>query len=123
MAHILVIDNEPHIRNILEKLLSRDGHCVDTAENGLIGCKQSELFAYDLVITDVVMPERDGFEVIREFSKKTPGTPIIVISGGSAKIDRDDLLAMARHMPVSRVVPKPINFEKLSTIVRELLDI
>ena len=123
MAHILVIDDEPHIRNILEKLLSRDGHSVDTAENGLIGCKQSELFSYDLVITDMVMPERDGFEVIREFSKKSPGTPIIVISGGSAKIDRDNLLSMARHMPVSRVLSKPINFEELSAVVRDLLDI
>lgn len=121
MAHILVIDDEPHIRTILEKLLSRDGHQVDTAENGLIGCKQGNLFSYDLVITDMVMPEKDGFEVIREFSKQLPPPPIIVITGGSERVDRGYLLSMARLLPVSRVLSKPINYEELSSIVCEVL--
>lgn len=121
MAHILVIDDEPHIRIILDKLLSRDGHQVDTAENGLLGCKQGSLFPYDLVITDMVMPERDGFEVIKEFSKKLPPPSIIVITGGSERVDRGYLISMARLLPVSRVVSKPINYEELSAIVCEVL--
>lgn len=123
MAHILVIDDEPHIRNILEKLLTRDGHRVDTAENGLIGCCHCALFSYDLVITDMIMPERDGFEVIVECSKMKPKPPIIVISGGSARLGRDYLLSLASLLPVSRVVPKPLNFEELSDIVRGVLEI
>jgi len=121
MAHILVIDDEPHIRNILEKLLSRDGHRVDTAENGLIVGKLGKQFSYDLVITDLVMPEIDGFEVINEIKQMTPQIPIIVITGGSARLDRDYLLSMARLMPVCRVVAKPINFDEFCVIVQEVL--
>lgn len=123
MAHILVIDDEPHIRNILEKLLTRDGHKVDTAENGLIGCDQCALLSYDLVITDIVMPERDGFDVIKECCKMMPPPPVIVISGGSARLDRDYLLSIAKLLPVSKVVSKPVNFEELSAVVREVLEI
>ncbi len=64
MARILVIDDDVHIRSLIETHLQFDGYDVDTAENGKVGLKLVGLHQYDLVITDVVMPEQDGLEVV-----------------------------------------------------------
>ena len=56
MSHILVIDDAPHIRDVVTEFLILEGHTVDTADNGKKGLKLFELNHYDLVITDVVMP-------------------------------------------------------------------
>ena len=121
MARILVIDDEPQIRLILENILTRDGHQVDLAENGKIGLKMFEINAYDLLITDIVMPEQDGIEVIMAISKKTPRLKVIAISGGSLRLDQDNLLLIARALRVQEVLKKPINYELLLTTVHNVL--
>jgi DNA-binding response OmpR family regulator len=117
MAHILIIDDEPHILTVLQKLLTLKGHLVDTAENGDTGCNMCEMFSYDLVITDIIMPERDGFEVIRELNQKAPRTRIIAISGGTARLGCDALLATAALMPRCHVLSKPLDFTVLLDFV------
>jgi DNA-binding response OmpR family regulator len=121
VAHILVIDDEPNICEILTKILERDGHSVDTAGDGKVGMALFECNSYDLVITDIVMPERDGLEVIRALAGKLPRTKLIAITGGTPRLDRDYLLSMAKVMRVDRVFSKPIDFELLKNGVNELL--
>jgi DNA-binding response OmpR family regulator len=115
MAHILVIDDDKGILSIIVELLTLSGHRVDVAENGRIGLKLAGINRYDLIITDVVMPELDGFDVL--MALKESATDV----GGSAKLNADHLLRMAGHMGAVRVLRKPLDFTKLLHTVTEIL--
>ena len=123
MAHILVIDDEADIRFILKTFFTGDGHLVDTAEDGKAGMKLVELNKFDLIITDVIMPNMDGLEVITEIKRKSPESRVIVMTGGTVKVDRELLLSTAKAMRAHRVVAKPLDLKELRTIVNELLAI
>jgi CheY-like chemotaxis protein len=121
MARILLIDDQEHIRNIIKQILLIDGYEVDTAENGKAGLKMVQLHCYDLVITDIFMPEQDGLEVIMELRQQFPDIRIIVMTGGGAKLDIAHLLKMSKYMGADRLFPKPIDFVKLRAAVKEVL--
>jgi two-component system response regulator FlrC len=78
---ILVVDDEPNMRNALFEALTRQGHAVDLAENGLEALEKFRANSFDLVITDVRMPRVDGMEVLREIKKSSVDTPVVVVSG------------------------------------------
>ena len=82
MARILIIDDEPTILLMLKKMLERSGYVVDMAINGKEGMELFAKFPADLIITDIVMPEKEGLETIREIKKDHPHVKIIAISGG-----------------------------------------
>jgi len=121
MARILVIDDQENIRNVLKKLLLLDGYEVDIAKDGKAGLKMVRLDGYDLVITDICMPEQDGLEVIMELKQQFPDIRIIVMTGGGAKLDIGHLLKMSKYMGADRVFPKPLDFMELKAAVSELL--
>ena len=121
MSHILVIDDAPHIRTVITEYLLLEGHTVDSAENGKEGLKLIDLNHYDLVITDVVMPEKDGFEVLTALKRKGSTVRIIVMTGGAARLDPQLLLETAKAMGADRVLPKPLDFWKLQIAVKEVL--
>ena len=121
MSHILVIDDAPHIRTVLTEYLLLEGHTVDSAGNGNEGLRLFGLNHYDLVITDVVMPEKDGLEVLTALKQKVSAVRIIVMSGGAARLDPQLLLTTAQAMGADRVIPKPIDFWKLQIAVKEVL--
>ena len=123
MARILVIDDEPHIRILIESFLIQDGHQVDQAKNGTEGLKLIERNSYDLVITDVVMPEKDGLEVLMGLKGHVPRMRIIVMSGGGDRLNIQELLNMAKLMGADRVLPKPLDFTALQAVVKEVLEI
>ena len=122
MAHILLIDDEQNLREVLQKILTAEGHTVNVAENGKIGVNLFDNDTYDLVITDIIMPEQDGYEVINAIRKKSPDTKIIAVSGGSRRIDVNDLMPTARCLGAQEVLAKPLNYEALKVIVRKLLE-
>jgi DNA-binding NtrC family response regulator len=121
MAHILVIDDEADVRFILTQTLTADGHTVDTAENGKIAMKLAECNTYDIIITDLLMPEMDGLEVISAVSKKLLQTRIIVMTGGSARVNADVLINIAQAMKAHKVIAKPLDLKVLRSAVSELL--
>ena len=121
MARILVIDDEPHIRTIIEAHLLRDGHEVDQAKNGKDGLIQAGLKVYDLVISDIMMLKMDGFEVVTGLKKNSPHVRIIVMSGGVVGLDIPYLLKMAQLMGADRVLSKPLDFRKLQNTVKDVL--
>jgi DNA-binding response OmpR family regulator len=122
MAHILVIDDDKSILSVIVELLTLSGHRVDVAENGKIGLKLAGLNRYDLIITDVVMPELDGFDVLMALKESATDVGIIVMSGGSTKLDADQLLRMAGHMGAVKVLRKPLDFTQLLNTVTEILN-
>jgi DNA-binding response OmpR family regulator len=121
MARILVIDDDPNIRLLVGKFLTMDGHEVDLAENGAVGLKMARLHQYDLVITDVIMPEQDGLEVVMQIKQLCPLVRIIVMTGGGAEFSIDELLTMTKLLKADRGLSKPLDFEKLPLVVREVL--
>ena len=121
MARILVIEDDDSIRELIEKFMLLDGHEVETAENGAVGLKMIGSRQYDLLITDIVMPEQDGIGVLMELRLKSSKIKTIVITGGSLKLQMHDLMLTARAMKADRVLQKPLDFENLSLTVTELL--
>ncbi len=123
MARILVIDDELHIRTLVKAFLIQDGHEVDLAENGKEGLKLIGLNRYDLLITDIVMPEQDGLGVLMELKGQVPRIRVIVMSGGGERFNIHNYLNLARLMGADLLLPKPLDFEKLREAVREVLEL
>ena len=122
MAKILVIDDQEHIRKILRAFLAIEHHEVDLAESGKNAMKLTELNSYDLVITDVVMPDYDGFDIIKALKRFYPEVKVIAITGGGGKHDIGELLDECDLLGADRALPKPLDFHKLQAVVREVLD-
>lgn len=86
MAKILVIDDERAIRNTLKEILEFEGYAVDVAENGRVGLDMALATKYDLIYTDIKMPEMDGMEVLQAYRKNiqeqgSEEAPVVMISG------------------------------------------
>ena len=121
MAHILVIDDEADIRIILERFFKMEGHTVDTAGDGKAAMRLLKLNQYDLVTTDVMMPEMDGLELITAIRKEFSDMRIIAMTGGAAYVDRNLMLTTAKAMRADKVVAKPLDIRVLKIAVDELL--
>ena len=119
-ARILLFEDEPELRSALRDLLRMEGYDVQTASDGRLGLKLYDESPFDLVITDVLMPEMDGLEVIRVLCKGSSPPLIIAMSGGGS---RDlDFLVEATEFGATRTLSKPFRLEDLVTLVNDLLN-
>jgi len=82
MARILLIDDDPLVRNILRQILELDGHMVVDAANGAVAMQRWSEQPADLIVTDILMPEKDGLEVIRELRRQCPQLKVIAVDHG-----------------------------------------
>jgi CheY-like chemotaxis protein len=110
---ILIADDEEGIRHLLSHWLEGRGHTVVTVSSAREASRLLRKQPFDLVITDVVMPDGDGFELIAAFRKAQPQTRIIAISGGGKYLEGNDCLRMARGLGAHAVVMKPFTQEQL----------
>lgn len=122
MARILIIDDDPLVRQVLRDWLEPRGYEVVEAENGNVGLKLFKEKPAELVITDIVMPDKEGIETIRELRRDFPEVKIIAVSGGGQLMPGATCLTLAEGLGVERTLAKPVNFTELSETVRELLD-
>jgi CheY-like chemotaxis protein len=120
MAHLLVIDDNPEFREILRRHLEANGHSVTLAMNGEQGLGLLGQGDFDIVLTDILMPQRDGVEVLREAKRRWPDLPVIAISGGGW-IGANELLGMAEKLGADKVLQKPVRREDLIQAVDEAL--
>jgi len=121
MAKILVFDDEPSILLMIKKMLEKAGHEVDIALNGKDGMELFEKNKPDLVITDIIMPIKEGLETILELRKKHPGLKIIAISGGG-RISPDGYLPGAKLLGADMVFQKPLVQKEFMEAVSMLLN-
>jgi DNA-binding response OmpR family regulator len=125
MARILIIDDNADMRDVLHEILARRGHEIDTARDGDVGLRRFDDFEFDLVITDMFMPKKDGLETIKHVLAKSPHTPIIAISGSlTSTLGFDvhpDYLKMAATFG-ARTLAKPFGGYDLLALVRECLE-
>jgi len=121
MSHIVVIEDQPEIREGLALLLREKGYHVSTAGDGKAGIEIFKGETVDLVITDLVMPEQEGVETIRILRRDFPRTKIIAMSGGGAAASGEEYLELAKKLGAARIFQKPLDIEGLFEAVNELL--
>ncbi len=121
MAKILVLDDEPSILLMIKKLLEKAGHEVDVALNGKEGMALFEKHKPDLIITDIIMPEKEGLETIFELRRQYPDLKIIAISGGG-RIGPDGYLPGAKLLGANAIFAKPLIPKEFLQAVTELLE-
>lgn len=117
---ILVIEDDEQLREMLRKMLIRDGHKVLIAADGVEGMHSFYQFNPDLIITDIIMPNKDGIEVIMELLKCNPNLPIIAISGGRRALTANFNLDSAAMLGVKGVLQKPFTHEQLRDLIQAL---
>jgi len=120
MARILVVDDEARLRDILARLLQREGHQVFTAGDGVEGLRVWREHGAALVILDIHMPRADGIEMLVQLRAHAPGIPVIVISGGDQSRALD-LLADAQLLGATRTLAKPFSLSELTAAVNSAL--
>jgi YesN/AraC family two-component response regulator len=121
MATILAIDDEKGIRDIIQMSFEISGHTVLIASNGKDGSALASKHAIDLVITDIFMPEQDGFETIRHLKSVAPSVKIIAISGGGY-FDPNNALKMANLLGAHYGFNKPFDIQDLINKTNQLLE-
>lgn len=112
MARILIIDDDPWVIKIFQQILEAEGHEITTAANGQEGLNQYRQSQADLVITDMVMPVKDGLKLIMELEREFPNVPVIAISGGGV-IDAERYLTLAESIGTRKTLTKPVSRQDL----------
>ncbi len=117
MARILVIDDVDEIREALKEMFELEGYDVSDAPNGKIGLKLFHEKKIDVVITDVLMPEKDGIEMVMKLKQEYPKVNIIVMTGGPV-----GFLKVAEKYDIKYAFKKPIERKIMLDAVRDLLN-
>lgn len=123
MARILMVDDDPQMQATLPLVLADGGHQVTLAANGKQALRELRAQPIDLILTDILMPEMDGLELIRAVRKEHPGVKLLAISGGSARLPGTDALQVARLLGARRVLPKPFSADEVIAAVADALDL
>ncbi|HWR03268.1 MAG TPA: response regulator [Humidesulfovibrio sp.] len=117
---ILVVDDDGDVRELVCRMLEQDGYEAVPAEGGRQALERLNLIAPDLVITDVVMPEVDGFEVLLKLRHLAPRAGALVMSGGG-RVAPDLYLETARRLGASAVLRKPFTRAEMLDAVHQIL--
>ena len=118
MARILIMDDDASVRLALRKLLEKMGHAVEEAPNAVEGAKLYNESVPDLIITDLLMPERDGVEALIDLHARHPNIKTIVISG-----EAPEFLPIAEDLGAHYTIAKPFkNQDIIDTVTRLLSD-
>jgi len=120
MAHILVIDDVDDVREGIAETLKASGHTITEARNGAEAIAILGTRSFDLVITDIMMPEKDGTEVIMHLDASAERPPVLAISGGGANVPAYMALHLAR-LKSDATLMKPFRNEELRAKVDHLL--
>lgn len=121
MAKILVIDDEEQNLFTVETILQADGHEVTTAVDGEEGMTKLKATGFDVVITDIIMPGKEGMETIMEIVKSHPDVKIVAMSGGG-RLGNKDILEMAEKLGATTTLPKPFKVDQLRDRISACLD-
>lgn len=116
----LVIEDEEEIRGEIEHCLTAEGFVVETAANGMEGLKCLEISPVDLVITDILMPEKEGLETIMAIRKRSPQMHIVAISGGGP-FPSSFPLDVAEKFGADAILAKPFRAAELLAIIGDVL--
>jgi len=121
VARILLIEDEEISRVTLARILEAAGHTVVAAEDGVKGMALYRQRPTDLIITDIMMPMKDGMHVINELKRDFPEAKIIAVSGSDREERREFFFDVSRILGAKRTFQKPIDIPELLAAIGELL--
>ena len=121
MKRILVIDDDDQFREMLRFMLEREGYEVNEGFDGEIGLNLQKEKPFDLAITDIIMPNKEGIGTIVDLRANYPDLKIIAISGGG-RIVPNDYLKIAERLGAHGTLSKPFKRKELVLIVKDVLD-
>lgn len=121
MARILVVDDDAAVRALLREVLEEEGFTVKEAADGKQGVVSYRDDPTDLIITDILMPEKDGVELIMELQESFPDVKIIAMSGGGRGLDAEFNLRIARDFGALQRLEKPFTRKSLLGAVDKVL--
>src|SRR6185295_9231753 len=114
---ILLVEDEPRMANVIAKGLREQSYAVDVAHDGDAGLYQAAINDYDVIVLDVLLPHRDGFEVCRELRKRGDATPVLMLTARAAIDDR----LSGFDAGADDYLTKPFSFRELIARIRALL--
>lgn len=120
MIRILLVDDDDMSRGAIHKMLERAGYAVESTSDGDEVIRMYGQQAADLVITDLIMPDKDGLEIIQDLRRLNPKVRILAISGGG-RVDANEYLAVARKFGAVEVLSKPFTKDELRKAVDSAL--
>ncbi len=121
MASILILDDEEAMREALRMVLEEDGHEVSEASDGISGIALYREQPTDIVVTDLIMPQKDGIETIRDLRREFPRLKIIALSGrGGTAINAN--LERAKRVGADVTILKPCEPEEIREAIRDLME-
>ena len=120
MKRILVIDDDVQVRQMLRQMLEREGYEVVDAPDGKEGIRLYRDEPADLIITDIIMPEKEGIGTIFELRRDFPDVKIIAISGGGRFVNKNDCLELCRTKGIP-AFSKPFDRKELLEAIQKLL--
>ena len=115
---VLLVEDDPALRDMLAKTLQRAGFTVVTAIHGVDALAQLRALSVDIVVTDILMPEIDGFELIRTLHAKWPDLPIVAMSGIA---DTPNFRNLALKFGAKAALSKPVNRAHLVEVMRDVM--
>jgi CheY-like chemotaxis protein len=116
-VRILVVDDDPDVRLVLRRMLESGGYEIGEARHGREAVETANERAYDVLITDLIMPEQEGIETIQTFHQIYPNIKIIAISGAYGS----DYLRIAKHLGADEVMQKPLRLDTVLSMVSRLI--
>ncbi|VAW89341.1 hypothetical protein MNBD_GAMMA18-1070 [hydrothermal vent metagenome] len=123
MATVLLVDDEMSVREMVSEVIRQCGHKVVTASSVTEAKGYFTSQEIDLVVTDLVMPEQSGIDLILEFKQIKPNVKVLAISGGGGITGRFDYLPIASLVGAGAVLKKPFSINEFSKKLEELLSV
>lgn len=120
MAKLLLVDDNADLLGMQGEFLRMSGHEVVTATNGREALEQASVTKFDLIITDLIMPDKDGIEVIVTLRRAMPHLKVIAISGGG-RLNAKDYLSIAQKLGAAATLAKPFSGSDLVATVDRVL--
>ena len=121
MPQVLVVEGDPLVRSVLTRLLQRDGYEFQAAGSGREALERIESANFDLIVTDVTIPDMDGMELVRAVRELGHSVPIVAVAGGGGRVDEEALLTIARELGEVEVVPQPFNLDHIRAVLARRL--
>lgn len=115
--NILVVDDEPSYRKTMKRLLNTDGHNVTLAEDGIDGLRILQKKEFDMVLTDINMPNMNGWEFLEKLNSLYPDLPVAIITG---YLEYMDSTKYKIDISTRKILRKPIKLKDIRELIKEL---
>jgi len=118
---ILVVDDDKPTRDVLKAFLKDEPYSITEASNGVEALAKMQESSFDLIITDMIMPEMNGIEMLLEMKEMNIDTKVIAMSAGGEEMDRENALQLVKILTAWNTINKPFKRVEIISLIKEVL--